>query len=1254
MKMKRNGSASVINKIVSGALIVAMMLALLITNVGRNTANLTLAADDATILYFEQAARTFEIYAGVGTARENLDLPSELSAVGITGEFVNQYSGTGEEYAEGSTATESSLDSAYGAETIDDINVVELGVHVTWEGEYNGDEPGVYILTAQAVDYEYNGEMPTAIVTVRSVNTGTGSISGFIWVDGNGDLDTDWDGLYNADEYPLPNYPVSLYNAGDLSSAIAVARTDQDGIYIFDDLGPGSYVLEVRGGQVDDTDYLPPMTITRVNKFAIDWAVSGLPAYTEVIDLGEAQAAQGINAGMRLPMGIAPRAATTVANLWNANINDTLFVDNYTWVVVKKQTVGSGTGAVNAVYLILRGGLSMNQGFGPNTIYNESTLRARFNRYYEENRWPTIGAMALVPDIGTDHSQSTAGTNVSLPTAQKATVGSKDVYFAPSLKDMLDWAGVSYGADSQIPSYHPLYKGAPQPFPTRFYFRTARTAAELYGYFRTANMLEGGIHHNGYDQTWDTPGVWVDAGAVEREVTVHYIDTAGNPIGSPTSRTYDVAIGSAFSLPTGQIPNIGGYQYIEWRKSLSGPPEDFSKNPNLTAAEVMAGTDLYLVYEDDSANKVKVHYVDVGGNDLGVPPDIFRIPDGGDFTLSTIPSISGYRYTGYWREGSITSPSKDTDVIIHNVTSDIDVFLIFERTDIVVAEGRKNAYINGSSVAENGLPGDPVPIGKDQEIKYTITAYNNKLPGNPGARYDVLFVLDWSTSMGADMVPGQSARLYERDVMLDMSDFILNNYPDSRVAVLGMNSDRGLNNNPDYTYIQYETDFLNATQYASELQNIRNAFNAAPAYVTEDLVSFFKAANQKLEAATVNNVYGSALGRAKTPMPRQDKSRTPVIVLMSDFQIPRGQTNGSYWDSYMSGQSERFATQHPNGILLTVRLDHKGNTPPDPNGEYSTAVYDNLMRTNVSPKGRGNWRFIKLTYGTSYTEALLSVRSDFLSVVSPGATMGTIITDKVPEGLEVDISSISHGGVYDQTTRIIRWDLSDEAGYEVTVEFTATVKEAPRLFINTADVTYYDGTNGRTNTTYHESTLNAYVDVTISKTVTGSFANNKTVFGFTVYLVDEMGPGVNAGKVFAYTGGVIPGIGATAPDDDVLILSNDTFDRAMFNLSHGQTITIKDVPVGTYIMIVETLDDNYATRVIDSKDGSVTEGHFTDMQPLGDKDRRFDFINKQDGAVPTGVRSEPWSIARLALESILIIALGMAALALIKRRMATN
>ena len=416
----------------------------------------------------------------------------------------------------------------------------------------------------------------------------SGGIRGFLWNDGNGMSPTDWNGLYDGSEQPLVGYPVSLYLAEDLTAAIAATTTAPDGTYAFDGLAPGNYVVALSPSTLGGMEWLLPFSVTAQNKFAIDWSSDPLEARTTIIALEAGQVADGIGGGMRLPMGVQPLATVTLANLKNANVNDTVTIDGYTWFVVKKQTVGSGATAVNCIYLIMQGSIYSSLPFSnTSTDYTTSLLRNRMNSIFGQGYLPTIKAIAMKANLG-DHSSNTA---ISVPTGVMAGSDTTDVLFAPSYREMFNWTG-----GDPIPPGHPLYITG--GFPRRFLCRTARTTAEVYGVLVSANSLDGGINYNGYSTIWDVPAVWVNGDAVERKVNVYYIDTDGNPIGTPPSATYTVIINNTFTLTTANVPTIPGYTYKEWRKGLAGAAQSGAfPSPTLSAAEVINGTDLYLVFE---------------------------------------------------------------------------------------------------------------------------------------------------------------------------------------------------------------------------------------------------------------------------------------------------------------------------------------------------------------------------------------------------------------------------------------------------------------------------------------------------------------------------------------------------------------------------------------------------------------------------------------------------------------------------------
>ena len=148
-----------------------------------------------------------------------------------------------------------------------------------------------------------------------------GSISGFLWIDGNGMKPADWNGLFNAGEQALPGYTVTLYAAGDFATPIGSAVTGAGGAYLFGDLQPGDYAVGVASGTAGGVEYLAPMAATGDNAFAVNWALSDSEppytarAFTAPITITDGEAIGNINAGMRLPMGFTPLSGSyTVKN----------------------------------------------------------------------------------------------------------------------------------------------------------------------------------------------------------------------------------------------------------------------------------------------------------------------------------------------------------------------------------------------------------------------------------------------------------------------------------------------------------------------------------------------------------------------------------------------------------------------------------------------------------------------------------------------------------------------------------------------------------------------------------------------------------------------------------------------------------------------------------------------------------------------------------------------------------------------------
>lgn len=125
-----------------------------------------------------------------------------------------------------------------------------------------------------------------------------GSISGTMWMD-----DNPRDGIWDAGETGIPGLAVSLYKADDLTTAIESATTDEDGLYTFEGLAAGDYVVSIVRQTVDGIEYLIPMKMLQAgadNKFDYTAATTPSSAVSESMSIvDETTVITDIDAGMR-------------------------------------------------------------------------------------------------------------------------------------------------------------------------------------------------------------------------------------------------------------------------------------------------------------------------------------------------------------------------------------------------------------------------------------------------------------------------------------------------------------------------------------------------------------------------------------------------------------------------------------------------------------------------------------------------------------------------------------------------------------------------------------------------------------------------------------------------------------------------------------------------------------------------------------------------------------------------------------------
>ena len=176
-------------------------------------------------------------------------------------------------------------------------------------------------------------------------------------------------------------------------------------------------------------------------------------------------------------------------------------------------------------------------------------------------------------------------------------------------------------------------------------------------------------------------------------------------------------------------------------------------------------------------------------------------------------------------------------------------------------------------------------------------------------------------------------------------------------------------------------------------------------------------------------------------------------------------------------------------------------------------------------------------------------------------------------------------------------------------------------------------------------------DVTVSKTVTGLFADKTKDFTFTVYFMDAGGNPLTNLPPIDYTGGTLTGSGAVSLGNGSLS-PNAITGQAVFTLKHGQMVTLNEISANMKIRIEETEDSNYRTSYKDSISANSVDSNDTGPKSLSAGERTFAFTNERIEAVPTGIDSGSDTTAALLLTAVLTIMSGWVLIEIKRRKKA--
>jgi len=287
----------------------------------------------------------------------------------------------------------------------------------------------------------------------------------------------------------------------------------------------------------------------------------------------------------------------------------------------------------------------------------------------------------------------------------------------------------------------------------------------------------------------------------------------------------------------------------------------------------------------------------------------------------------------------------------------------------------------------------------------------------------------------------------------------------------------------------------------------------------------------------------------------------------------------------------------------------------DPNLANNTDSAISVPAANLSKNAIINGA-ASASNGTSSVPATVQIGDTIMYQVSvynwPNGSVGDIVTDKVPSGLTV-AGPISNGGTLDPSTNTITWNLSGVGTGVVQLSFTATVATSGE-FDNNAQVTYYNGNTGTTNTTYHKATSS---NLTVTKTITGRFSDMTKQFPFSVTFKDGSG-NLLTGTIPSSEGN-LPLVGGAAS----------------FSLGNGDKIVFT-VPIGDSVQISETDNKGYDTTFVDSGNSGVTgTGPATAALAISGN-REIDFTNEAIYAPPMGVQMDTGGVLGLGAIAILL------------------
>ena len=298
-------------------------------------------------------------------------------------------------------------------------------------------------------------DIPEVTEETEEETQALGSIAGFLWVDGSI--------LPDGTNRPLPGYPVMLYTAVDLSAPILQTQSDENGMYLFNDLDDGDYVAALSRAAADDTEYMPMQTVSETNRFAYDEEDEPLTAYTEMLSITSGTIIEHIDGGLLPVYQAAPTdpGYMAVIDLSTTLTGGTGYTVAGVYVpfnpAILQTPTGSLTftaGADGLTYQIIQTGI-------PNNVQNPAAPKQGSSIYSVINIDPGVHVTLIISDIDLSGAITLKGnasvhllldgtnyvrTCITTPSAAQITIDSLSGNHAADRLIIPSTAGTGYSA----------------------------------------------------------------------------------------------------------------------------------------------------------------------------------------------------------------------------------------------------------------------------------------------------------------------------------------------------------------------------------------------------------------------------------------------------------------------------------------------------------------------------------------------------------------------------------------------------------------------------------------------------------------------------------------------------------------------------------------------------------------------------------------------------------------------------------------